>query len=163
MPIHNQRQADALTEIITVIRCTKHHTNTPDWHEKATMNVLRDNHNHPAPYPDIVQALTKYAATSDKQTPAFLFDPLRDWKEPGNPRITNPCESHPTREARNCTDCWSEIKTGMRPKDALGKHWEIPITGLNAPAGQQPDTKGVDKTPMYHGLRNTRTPLQEAP
>ena len=131
MPIHNQRQADALTEIITVIRCTKHRTNTPDWHEKATMNVLRDNRNHPAPYPTIVTELTKYAATSDKRTPAFLFDPLRDWKEPGDPRPRNPCEDHPEQSATNCPSCLADYKTGLRPKELIGKKHEIPMTGLD--------------------------------
>lgn len=131
MPIHNRPQADALTKIITTIRCTKHHTNTPDWHPKAIENVLRDNHSHPAPYPDIVQALVKYAATSDKRTPAFMFDALTDWKEPGDPRITNPCEDHPTQEAHNCPSCRADVLVGLRPPEAIGQHWDIELTGLD--------------------------------
>lgn len=130
MPIHNQNQANILTEAITTIREDRNH-GTSDWHPTAIMNVLRKNHACPAPYPDIVQALVKYAATSDKRVPTFMFDSLQGWKEPGDPRPRNPCESHPEQSARNCPNCLADWKAGIRPKDYIGKAYEIPMTGLD--------------------------------
>lgn len=130
MPIHTQRQATALVQIIHVIRATRDHGAT-DWHPKAIENVLRDNHTHPAPYPTIVQALVKYAATSDKRTPAFLFDPLRDWRAPGDHTPRDPCESHPTHSAHSCPSCRADVLAGIRPKEFIGKAYDIPMSGLD--------------------------------
>lgn len=130
MPITNIKQAQVLTEMITVIRCTKHRTNNPDWHPTAIENVLRDNHTHPAPYPTIVQALVKYATDSDKRTPSFLFDALADWHEPGTIAPKNPCEDHGF-PAHNCHSCKADILVGDRPPEFMGKHYDVPITGLD--------------------------------
>lgn len=129
MPITNRPQADALTQIIHTIRATRGH-GTPDWHPKAIENVLRENHTHPAPYPTIVQALVKYAATSDKRVPNFLFDALADWHEPGTIAPKNPCEDHGF-PAHACPSCRADVLAGIRPKEFIGKHYEIPITGLD--------------------------------
>lgn len=130
MPIHNRPQADALTQIIHTIRTTRGH-GTPDWHPKAIENVLRENHAHPAPYPHIVQALVKYATESDKHVPTYMFDPLRDWAPPGHTTPRNPCESHPTHPAHACPSCRADVLAGIRPKEFIGKHYEIPMTGLD--------------------------------
>ena len=130
MPIHNQDQATALVQIIHVIRATRGH-GAADWHPKAIEKTLFSNKNHPAPYPDIVQALTKYATTSDKHVPTFMFDALADWKEPGDPRPRNPCESHPTHSAHSCPSCRADVLAGIRPKEFIGKAYDIPITGID--------------------------------
>ena len=127
MPITTQAQATALVNILHTIRATRGN-GAADWHPKAIENTLRENHQHPAPYPDIVVALTKYARDSDKRVPSFLWDALADWAPPGQTAPRTPCLDHQTRAATNCPDCWSEVKTGMRPADLVGKHHPIQDT-----------------------------------
>lgn len=127
MPISNRLQADALVQIIHVIRATRGN-GVADWHPKAIENTLRENHTHPAPYPDIVAALVKYARDSDKRVPSFLWDALADWAPPGQTAPRNPCEDHPEQNARNCVCCASDILTGLRPAEYRGRHYDIPDT-----------------------------------
>lgn len=127
MPIHNRLQADALVRILHVIRQTRGH-GVADWHEKAIENTLAEGRHHPAPYPEIVVALTRYAKDSDKRVPSFMFDALADWAPAGQTAPRTPCLDHQTRAAANCPDCWSEVKTGMRPAELVGKHHTIPDT-----------------------------------
>ena len=127
MPITTQAQATALVNILHAIRATRGN-GVADWHPKAIEKTLFENHTHPAPYGDIVVALTKYAKDSDKRVPNFLFDALADWAPPGQTTPRNPCEDHKTRAAANCPDCWSEVKTGMRPAELVGRHHPIQDT-----------------------------------
>lgn len=127
MPISNRLQADALVQIIHVIRLTRGH-GVADWHPKAIENTLREGHQHPAPYGDIVVALTKYAKDSDKRVPSFLWDALADWVPPGQTAPRNPCEDHPEQNARTCVCCASDILTGLRPAEYRGRHYDIPDT-----------------------------------
>lgn len=127
MPISTQDQATALVQILHTIRATRNH-GVADWHPKAIEKTLFTNHTHPAPYQDIVVALTKYARDSDKRVPNFLFDALADWAPAGHTAPRTPCEDHQTRAAANCPDCWSEVKTGMRPAELVGQHHLIPDT-----------------------------------
>ena len=127
VPISNPVQAQALVQILHVIRLTRGH-GAADWHPKAIEKTLFENHTHPAPYPDIVVALTKYAKDSDKRVPSFMFDALADWAPKGQVAPRTPCEDHKTREAANCPDCWSEVKTRMRPAHLVGQHHTIQDT-----------------------------------
>lgn len=127
MPISNRLQADALVQILHVIRLTRGN-GVADWHPKAIENTLREGHQHPAPYPDIVVALTRYARDSDKRVPNFLFDSLADWHEPGTVAPKNPCEDHGF-PAHNCHSCKADILVGDRPPEFLGKHYNIPMSG----------------------------------
>ena len=127
MPISNPVQAQALVQILHVIRLTRGN-GIADWHPKAIENTLRENHQHPAPYGDIVVALTKYAKDSDKRVPSFLWDALADWAPPGQVAPRNPCEDHPEQNARNCVCCASDILTGLRPPEYRGRHYDIPDT-----------------------------------
>lgn len=127
MPITNQAQATALVTILHTIRATRSH-GAADWHPKAIEKTLHENRTHPAPYGDIVVALTRYAKDSDKRVPSFMFDALADWAPAGQTTPRTPCLDHQTRAAANCPDCWSEVKTGMRPAELVGKHHKIPDT-----------------------------------
>lgn len=129
MPIHNQKKAMILAEAITTVRSDRNN-GTPDWHPTATFNVLRDNWKCPAPYIDIFIALLQYANQSDKRVPTFMFDALKDWAPPGDPRVRNPCEDHGF-PAHNCHSCKADILVGDRPPEFMGKHYEIPTTGLD--------------------------------
>ena len=127
MPISNQDQATALVQIIHVIRATRAH-GVADWHPKAIEKTLFSKKDHPAPYGDIVVALTRYAIDSDKRVPSFLFDALADWAPPGHTAPKNPCEDHGF-PAHNCHSCKADILVGDRPPEFMGKHFNIPMTG----------------------------------
>ena len=139
MPIPAPAHANALANIITATRAFHHgdHQGRPDWNHTAVCNTIRKNLDHPAPYGDIVIALVKYARDSDKRVPSFLFDALADWAPPGQTAPRTPCLDHATRAASNCPDCWSEVKTGMRPADLVGQHHTIQDT-LDTAMGQKP-------------------------
>ena len=127
MPISNRLQADALVQILHVIRLTRGN-GVADWHPKAIENTLREGHQHPAPYPDIVVALTRYARDSDKRVPNFIFDALADWAPAGHAAPRTPCEDHGF-PAHNCHSCKADILVGDRPPEFMGKHYDIPMTG----------------------------------
>lgn len=127
MPITSQAQATALVNILHTIRATRGN-GAADWHPKAIEKTLFENRTHPAHYGDIVVALSKYARDSDKRVPSFLWDALADWAPAGHTAPRTPCLDHQTRAAANCPDCWSEVKTGMRPAELVGKHHKIPDT-----------------------------------
>lgn len=130
MPIPAPAHANALANIITATRAFHHAgpDGSPDWNHTAVCNTIRANLNHPAPYGDIVIALVKYARDSPKKVPSFMFDALADWHAPGTAAPRTPCEDHHTRAAANCPECWSEVKTGMRPAELVGRHHLIPDT-----------------------------------
>lgn len=127
MPISNRLQADALVQILHVIRLTRGN-GVADWHPKAIEKTLFENRTHPAPYGDIVIALTRYARDSDKRVPNFIFDALADWAPAGHAAPRTPCEDHGF-PAHNCHSCKADILVGDRPPEFMGKHYDIPMTG----------------------------------
>lgn len=127
MPISNPVQAQALVQILHVIRLTRGH-GAADWHPKAIENTLREGHQHPAPYGDIVVALTRYATESDKRVPSFIWDALADWAPKGQTAPRNPCGSHPEEPAHNCRCCRADYLAGLRTQDQIGKALNIPDT-----------------------------------
>ena len=129
MPISNRLQADALVQILHVIRLTRGN-GVADWHPKAIEKTLFENRTHPAPYGDIVIALTRYARDSDKRVPNFIFDALADWAPAGHAAPRTPCEDHGF-PAHNCHSCKADILVGDRPPEFMGKHYDIPMTGVN--------------------------------
>lgn len=128
MPITTQAQATALVQILHTIRATRGN-GVADWHPKAIEKTLFENRTHPAPYADIVVALTKYARDSDKRVPSFLWDALADWAPPGQTAPRTPCEDHGF-PAHNCHSCKADILVGDRPPEFMGKHFDIPMTGV---------------------------------
>lgn len=127
MPISTQDQATALVQILHVIRATRGH-GVADWHPKAIEKTLFTNKDHPAPYGDIVVALTKYARDSDKRVPSFLWDALADWAPKGQTAPRNPCGSHPEEPAHNCRCCRADYLAGIRTQDQIGQALNIPDT-----------------------------------
>ena len=127
MPITTQAQATALVNIIHTMRATRGN-GVADWHLKAIEKTLFENRTHPAPYGDIVVALSKYARDSPKKVPSFMFDALADWAPPGTAAPRNPCEDHAGQDARTCVCCASDILTGLRPPEYRGRHYNIPDT-----------------------------------
>ena len=127
MPITTQAQATALVNIIHTMRATRGN-GVADWHLKAIEKTLFETRTHPAPYGDIVVALSKYARDSEKRVPSFLFDALADWAPAGHATPKNPCEDHAGQDARTCVCCASDILTGLRPPEYRGKHYDIPDT-----------------------------------
>ena len=127
MPISNQAQATALVTILHTIRATRSN-GVADWHPKAIEKTLYENRTHPAPYGDIVAALTKYARDSDKHVPNFLWDALADWAPAGQTAPRTPCGSHPEEPAHNCRCCRADYLAGIRTQDQIGKPLNIPDT-----------------------------------
>ena len=127
MPISNPVQAQALVQILHAIRLTRGN-GVADWHPKAIENTLREGHTHPAPFGDIVVALTRYATDSDKRVPSFLWDALADWAPKGQVAPRTPCGSHPEEPAHNCRCCRADYLAGFRTQDQIGKALNIPDT-----------------------------------
>ena len=118
-------QAEALAGILHQLR--------PEWGIPALMTLIGKNIGHPAPYPLLVLAAVTAAnrrnpdGTWTARTPAVIYQPGRHWDHPiGETPATQPpgpnCQDHPTFQAHNCRCCWADIKAGLRPQDALGKH-----------------------------------------
>ena len=127
MPITTQAQATALVNIIHTMRATRGN-GVADWHLKAIEKTLFENRTHPAPYGDIVVALSKYARDSDKRVPSFLWDALADWAPKGQTAPRNPCGSHPEEPAHNCRCCRADYLAGIRTQDQIGQAINIPDT-----------------------------------
>ena len=127
MPITTQAQATALVTILHTMRATRGHC-AADWHPKAIEKTLYENRTHPAPYPDIVVALTKYARDSDKHVPLFIWDALADWAPAGHTAPRTPCGSHPEEPAHNCRCCRADYLAGIRTQDQIGQALNIPDT-----------------------------------
>ena len=127
MPITTQAQATALVTILHTMRATRSN-GAADWHPKAIEKTLYENRTHPAPYPDIVVALTKYARDSDKCVPSFLWDALADWAPAGQTAPRSPCGSHPEEPAHNCRCCRADYLAGIRTQNQIGQALNIPDT-----------------------------------
>ena len=135
MPITTERQANALTEILNIIK--------PNWHPKAITRTLWENRNTPHPYPLITTTLTTYAQHTTDTTPLYIFTKANWPQTATNPTINNPCQDHPTMPAHNCPACRADTLVGDRPPHKIGKHWNIPNT-LNT-AGE-PNAWSPNKT-----------------
>ena len=124
-PAITKPQAEALANLLHQLR--------PEWGIPALMTLIGRNLNHPATYAQLTQAAVTAATrrnpdcTHTARTPAVIYQPGKHWETPigETPAIVPPgppCEDHPTFEAHNCRACWGDIKAGLRPHAALGKH-----------------------------------------
>lgn len=124
-------QAEALAGILHQLR--------PEWGTPALMTLIGKNREHPAPYPHLVLAAVTAVnrrntdGTWTARTPAVIYQPGRHWDHPiGETPAHQPpgpnCQDHPTFQAHNCRCCWADIKAGLRPHEALGKHHETEPT-----------------------------------
>ena len=120
-------QAEALATLLHELR--------PEWGIPALMTLMGKHLDHPATYPQLTQAAVSAAirrnpdGTPTARTPAVIYQPGRHWDQPVTEQAATvppgpPCEDHPTFEAHNCRACWGDIKAGLRPQTALGKHHE---------------------------------------
>ena len=118
-------QAEALAGILHQLR--------PEWGTPALMTLIGRNKDHPATFPQLTQAAVTAATRTNPdgshvaRTPAVIYQPGKHWEQPVNETGAQvppgpPCEDHPTFEAHNCRACWGDIKAGLRPHQALGKH-----------------------------------------
>lgn len=114
-----QQQAHMLASVLHEIQ--------PRWSIPATMKVLGDHHMHPAPFGDLVYAMLQAARDPKVSTPGIVYVDSRFWPEPEKAPVPKPppCEDHPYENSVNCRCCWSDVKVGIRPADAVGKHWEV--------------------------------------
>lgn len=123
MPISSQHQALIITNALMEIR--------PSWNRAKILDLLQENRGNPSPFGTILQACVAYANDPGKLTPQFLFQDGKHW--PATTGTTprppaDPCEDHPEEPAHNCRCCWADVRTGMRPQQAIGSHHDIPTT-----------------------------------
>ena len=120
-------QAEALAGILHELR--------PEWGIPALMTLIGRNINHPASFANLTLAAVTAANRKGPdgnyvaRTPAVIYQPGKHWEHPvGETPATipagPPCEDHPEFQAHNCRCCWADIKAGIRPETALGKHHE---------------------------------------
>lgn len=122
MPITNRTQAEALAAVIQQIRT--------DWDRPGILKHLHQHRANPATYAQIVQAATTKAADPTTRTPALLLTPGNHWPDEARhlqPK-PDPCPSHPEQPAHNCAACLADYKSGIRPKEQVGKDWTPPLT-----------------------------------
>lgn len=120
-------QAEALAGILHQLR--------PEWGIPSMVTLIGHNKDHPATFQRLtvaaVHAATRTRAdgTPVADTPKVIYQPGRHWDHPvGETPAHQPagpnCEDHPTFQAHSCRCCWADIKAGLRPENALGKHHE---------------------------------------
>lgn len=118
-------QAEALAGILHQLR--------PEWGTPALITLIGRNRDHPAPFHLLTQAAITAAnrrnpdGSHTARTPAVIYQPGKHWEQPiGETPARIPaapeCEDHIGQEAHNCRACWGDIKAGLRPHNALGKH-----------------------------------------
>jgi hypothetical protein len=97
------------------------------------MTLIGRNLDHPATFPQLVQAAITAATRRNPdgsrtaRTPAVIYQPGKHWEQPVTESGAQlppgePCEDHIGQQAHNCRCCWADIKAGTRPHEALGKH-----------------------------------------
>ncbi|MGP5524996.1 hypothetical protein ACTXM3_17200 [Glutamicibacter arilaitensis] len=141
--ILTRSQGQRLVQIIKLMR--------PDWSSNPVDKILSEaNQGDGIPAHDFEHALraaAHYATATEpnggylKRTPNLFVATGKHWDAtaPANSSHTKakmpPCEEHSTFEAHSCPCCWSDIKTGVRPDNMLGKRM-TPATPAN-PAGAE--------------------------
>lgn len=110
------RQANMIAHVLHEIR--------PSWAIDGTRKVLEDHQQHPAPFGDILAAAVTAARDPETRTPARIFQVTAHWPAKVKPKLPKPeaCEDHTGQDAYTCRSCWGDIKAGLRPESALGKH-----------------------------------------
>lgn len=145
----NPAQGNALHYLALALR--------PEWQPNrpgATWQRAIDNNTlpHATSYQHAVLALMHYCQQTDpngqptKRTPNIYPHDGEHWTltyaktNPGVAQPPQPCEDHPEDGGgnTNCTSCWGDIKTGHRPLEYLGRHYE---------PNQQPLSPDVTETP----------------
>lgn len=123
MPIESEHQALIITNALMELR--------PSWNRDKILSLLSENRGTTATFGTILQACVTYANDPGKHTPQFLFQDGKHWPATvgAAPRPpADPCPDHKEEPAHHCRCCWADVRTGLRPEHAIGKHWEIPTT-----------------------------------
>lgn len=110
------------------------HEIRPAWAIDGTRKVLTRNLNHPAPFADILAAAVTAARDPATETPGRIFQVSVHWPAAAKPRLPkpSPCQDHIGQDAHTCRSCWADIKAGIRPEAALGKHHQT-VEALEGP------------------------------
>ena len=160
MPL-TRDQAQHLAAVIADLR-------PGDWTEKQLMTVFGRNQKHPAPLAEISTAAINAARDKTIRSPDVIFMAGAHWNTTDTATTAGkpePCPAHPDDRngIHNCTGCWSEIKTGDRPRAHYGKRYE-PLDGpdpaLRAnPHHQTPTPNATESNlPAKHPHPGTRVP-----
>ena len=100
-----------------------------DWTVQQLMNVLGRHKDHPASLADISTAAINVARNTSLRSPDVIFMPGSHWTPNAAAQAAQEharrerCPAHPDERTgiANCSGCWSEIKTGDRPRSAYGR------------------------------------------
>jgi hypothetical protein len=111
-----EKQALMVAHILHEIR--------PDWAIAGTQKVLNRNQDHPAPFADILAAAVTAARDPATETPGRIFQVSIHWPPAAKARLPKPqpCADHIGQDGHTCRSCWADIKAGIRPEAALGRH-----------------------------------------
>ncbi|AXH44439.1 hypothetical protein PP353_gp63 [Arthrobacter phage Kumotta] len=122
-----ENQAKALASLLHEIR--------PKWSIPAMLKLLEKNHTHPAPFHDITVAAVTAARDPKVETPGAIFIDQRFWPAETKTYLPKPppCADHIGESATNCRSCWADVKTGLRPVEAIGKHHQPESEDDNEP------------------------------
>lgn len=104
------------------------HRLRPEWSIPSMMRLLGEHRNE-YDYRDLSRAALNVALDDSKRTPGIIFLDGKHWDQPEQPRPAIPagpaCEDHSTYQAHNCQCCIADVKVGIRPQTAIGKHHNI--------------------------------------
>lgn len=102
------------------------HEIRPAWSIDGTMKVLDRNHEHPAPFGDIISAAVTAALDPDTQTPGRIFQIPTHWPVKARRTLPKPppCPDHVGEAAPTCRCCQADVKAGLRPQTHIGQHWQ---------------------------------------
>ena len=125
----DERNAWALAHLL--------HGQRPDWPVDSIMTLLSRHRDVPSLGALTIAAMTK-ALEPTCHTPAPIFHTGPHWPEQArhNLQPAPRCEDHPTFDGPTCRCCWSEVKTGDRPRNQVGHHWTPPEGSTTHPTDQ---------------------------
>lgn len=131
-----EKQATMIAHVLHEIR--------PAWGIDGTRKVLEKNLDHPASFGDMLSAAVTAALDLDTQTPGRIFQIPTHWPVKAKARLPkpSPCADHIGQDAHTCRSCWADIKAGIRPEAALGRHYQSIEEALGAPLSEQLGSDG---------------------
>lgn len=122
-----ETQAKALADVLAEVR-------PGNWKQPQLLKLFWEHRAEHA-FQDLALAAVKAAVNPAVKSPDVIFMPGSHWDKPATNAPApkpEPCPDHIGEAAHNCRCCWADIKSGVRPSSALGRHYQEP-GALEAP------------------------------